>query len=202
MGELANTDITALEALLWSYGDAHAPGRTPSGVFRGRMFGIRALAAACVAIFVFAPSSAVTTILLMTTDRVGLALLPPKSDSHTLPKSDRLSLPGNVPSASQRADVEDFVHVVVTTTEPPLTVHATSDHAEAMMPLLIRGRIEDEQSAVAADNTPSETSAPLPAKRHRLLPRSKPPLKIVADVVPPETKPPSLLEGLFGLRSL
>lgn len=202
MGGPTDTDITALEALLRSYGNAHGPRRMSSGVFRGRMSGVRALAAACTAIFVFAPSSAVTTILLMTTDSVGLALSPPVSDSHALLKSDRLPLPDNVPSALQQSDVKDFVHVVVTTTERPLRVHTTGDDAEIQMPLLIRGRLEDEQSAIAADNAPSEMSAPSPSKRHRLLPRSKPPLRITAEVVPPETKSPSLLEGLFGLRSL
>jgi hypothetical protein len=149
---------------------------------------------------VFTPASAVTSIFLMTPDNVGPALAPLEGGAHTLSKSDRLVATKTVSIAS--TDTGAFVQVVRTTRERPPIVHAASADVEPPVPMLIRGRLEEELGAAITQPAVSEESIPSRPNQRRRMARLKPPLKLVADVVLPETQLPSLLERLFGLRSL
>jgi hypothetical protein len=198
-----HTDIATVEALLRSYGGNRAPRRAHPDRARRRMFNARAVVAACAAVFVFTPASAVTTLLLLTTDSVGLDLSPIENGSRALLKSDKLDTSADAASSPKTLnDAEDFVRVVTTTVERPAAVNTASAEAADLTIPMIRGRLEDGLNLAAADIAPSQVlNQPVRLRRHSTRIK-QPPLKVVAEIAPPEAKPPSLLERLFGSRSL
>lgn len=197
-----------IEDLLKGLADAAAARRAQDeSRQRSLAFDAHSIVAAAVALFIFIPGCTAATLFLLQTDDAIASPVQPATRKPAFLKADRLPLPG-------RAVETDHGFDSATVARPDLIESETALHMQSdssfLGSVIIRGRIDDTPAEVAeaapvteAADVPSEDSiSPQPKqkpKRHAV--RARPP-KLVAENIPPEPEPPSLMQRLFGLRSL
>jgi hypothetical protein len=201
MSESADTRITSLEDLLRDLAAIPLAQRHPVEAPRDASdFGRSSIFAAVVALMIFVPGCAASAIfLLQSDDAIALPAHPPGSEP-VLTKSDRLP-----PFAQPLEPVHGFdSHALVPADAGPMSARDTPQGIAHLDSLAIRGRIEELTVASTSESVVQEaekaTVAPPRPKAKRRLARVKAP-KLVAEILP-EPEPPSLLQRLFGLRTL
>jgi hypothetical protein len=170
--------------------------------------------AAAVALFIFIPGCAAATVFLLQTDDAIASPARPVVRKPLLVKADRLPLSEQPPDGAYGFEAATVARPGPIEAETAL--HMQSD-AGFLGAVIIRGRIEDELSEAAVDAAnapdagasaqtvgaaPPQSFSPPPKqklKHHAVRPRAP---RLIAETVSPEPEPPSLLQRLFGLRSL
>lgn len=189
-----------IEDLLRGLADAAAVRREHEEL-HGRTSGIdgRSIAAAALALFIFVPGCAAATAFLLQSDEAFATPTQVSTRKPLLAKTDRLALPG------QAADSASGTHAFIESETAP----QVQGDAGFLGSFTIRGRIEDALTETFADGHAAQDVAAL-AEKSPSPPRQKPKrhhtrarlTKLVAETAPPAPEPPSLLQRLFGVRSL
>jgi hypothetical protein len=165
----------------------------------------RSIVAAAVALFIFVPGCAAATVFLLQTEDAIASPLQPVARSPL--KSDRLPLPDRVADSAFGFDPATVARSG--SIEAASALHMQSD-AGFLGTVIIRGRIEDDLTEAAADSgslqeaaaaAPEQLLSPPPkhkSRRHAV--RTKAPKQLAEHH--PDPEPPTILQRLFGLRSL
>jgi hypothetical protein len=208
MSRSTYTHTAPIEELLKGLADAAAARRAQDeSRQRSVVFDAHSIVAAAVALFIFVPGCTAATLFLLQTDDAIASPVQLPAREPAFVKSDRLPLPGRSLEADHGFDPTTVARSGLIESETAL--HMQSD-SSFLGSVIIRGRIDDMPAEVAtvapvaeaADVPPEDTISPQPKqkpKRHAV--RARPP-KLVAEIIPPEPEPPSLMQRLFGSRSL
>ncbi len=192
--------IVQIESLLHSFSTTHANDNiAPRNNHR---FNGRPVVAACLAFFVFAPGCAAAAAFLLRNDGTLPPLVTPDNNPPVIAKSDRLPLDQWSAEATERLGSQQDLRAAAA---------IIADDAQFLLPMAIRGSLDDGTITAFASATPHETpiaetlatvepstaSATPRVKRHARRPQ---PIRMAEAAPMPEPPEPTFLEKLFGTR--